>query len=271
LFGFRATQHTVYNDYYDFTPGSSQAISGEFYPISATAAKGPQAGLENESDANNVFQFVRIEDIAYDRNDSSIVYLADSGRASTSLPGPSTNGRIWKMILNKTDPLKVDSLSILYDGDLGGLNNPAFIHQADNLETTKGYLYVTEDPSSGNQGLNTARIWQIPLSGGVAGTPTVVAAVNQGYDGDPSMDVDGFANAGPGYWESSGIIDVSDAFGPGTFLVTVQAHSLWVEKDPADDDWTRAAGTWTPGPDGFPDWMNKREGGQLVLIRIPGG
>jgi hypothetical protein len=57
-------------------------------------------------------------------------------------------------------------------------------------------------------------------------------------------------------------VDASAVFGPGAFLVTVQAHTLWIEKktiDPADD----------PGPlkRGF---TIKREGGQLVLLRIPG-
>ena len=57
------------------------------------------------------------------------------------------------------------------------------------------------------------------------------------------------------------IVDVSRRFGAGTFLVTVQVHSLWVEKDgPADGK----------GMEGQQYWR-KREGGQLVPLRIPGG
>jgi hypothetical protein len=57
-----------------------------------------------------------------------------------------------------------------------------------------------------------------------------------------------------------GIVDASDAFGPGAFLITVQAHTLWVEKAPGEDN----------NGDGQPDFTYKREGGQLLLIRIPG-
>lgn len=283
LYGFKGTGA---NDYYDFTPGSTMSISGEFTPIDRSAAVGNQAALETASDNAGVFQFVRIEDMAYDREDPNILYIADTGRASNSLPGgsfnqfPSRNGRIWKMVLNRQDPLKVESLSILYDGDTVALGQVGVIHQPDNLATSENYLYVTEDASTANQGVSPGRIWQIALYGPDAGTARVVAEVDQSYDGDPTLDVDGFTDAADGYWESSGIIDVSNVFGEGTFLVTIQAHSLWVEKelDAADlpDDWTRTAtgpttGVWSEGPDGFPDWALKREGGQLVLIQIPGG
>ena len=83
--------------------------------------------------------------------------------------------------------------------------------------------------------------------------------VNQSADGG-STDVDGRPNANLGAWESSGIVDVSSAFGEGAFLITVQAHSLWVEKAPGEDN----------NGDGQPDFTYKREGGQLLLIRIPG-
>jgi hypothetical protein len=70
--------------------------------------------------------------------------------------------------------------------------------------------------------------------------------------------------AGPGLlgaWEASGIIDASAYFGPGAFLATVQAHSYWIEKMLSTDDNFAPAG---------PDYTHKREGGQLVLLRIPG-
>jgi hypothetical protein len=275
LFGFRATDYTNYNDYYDFTPGSTTSITGEFVPISEAAAKGTQADLEAASDSQSVFEFVRVEDMAYDRDDPNIVYFADTGRASNSLPpvgynqNPSTNGRIWKMVINETNPLLVDSLSILYDGDTTGLGVANVIHQPDNLESTDDFLYVTEDPSSANQTVAPGRIWRITTDGPNTGDAEVVAQVDQSYDGDGTMDVDGFTNAPQGYWESSGIVDVSSIFGPDTFLVTIQAHSLWVSKQAGPDNWTRTGGSWTPGPDTYPDWMNKREGGQLVLIKIP--
>ena len=53
---------------------------------------------------------------------------------------------------------------------------------------------------------------------------------------------------------------MSSVFGADTFLINVQAHTLWVEKAPGRDD-VAPAGT---------DYTFKREGGQLDLIRIPG-
>lgn len=44
----------------------------------------------------------------------------------------------------------------------------------------------------------------------------------------------------------------------GAFLINVQAHTLWVERAPGDDD----------NGDGQPDFTYKREGGQLLLLRI---
>ena len=65
--------------------------------------------------------------------------------------------------------------------------------------------------------------------------------------------------ADSGEWESTGIIDASAYFGEGAFLVNVQAHSLILETAPGPD---------ITG-DGEPDWTFKREGGQLLLLRLP--
>ena len=96
LWGFRADDSATYNDYYDFPVGASFSIPGEFVEIDRADAVGTQAAPEADSPTNGVFQFVRIEDIAYDRTNPNVVYLADSGRGQTGLPGPgkSTNGRI---------------------------------------------------------------------------------------------------------------------------------------------------------------------------------
>jgi hypothetical protein len=231
---------------------------------------GPQWVLEYWSDLNNVFQFVRVEDIAYDKRPGmgNVVYIVDSGRGRTAAQSldtnfRSTNGRVWKMVLDKDDPTTVTSLTVLVEGDDNPVKTPTEIHQPDNLESTLTGLLVTEDPGSSQQypfgstdpTATTARLWYVPFSG----TPEVVAKVDQSADGGPT-DVDGRPNGNLGAWESSGIVDASAAFGPGAFLIDVQAHTLWIEKAPGDDN----------NGDGQPDFTYKREGGQLALIRIPG-
>ena len=58
-----------------------------------------------DTQAKPVFQFTRVEDIAYDRRRGmqNVVYVVDSGRGATSAGGnafTSTNGRVWKLVLD---------------------------------------------------------------------------------------------------------------------------------------------------------------------------
>lgn len=308
-----------YDDYFDFAPGDATVVDGHFIKVPKNVATGKKAdgtelqstdfpgmlpppavagappngpqwvldqwgNAENNSYGQNVFRFVRLEDLAYDKRPgmSNVVYIADSGRASTGAPqqGRSTNGRVWKLVVDPSDATKA-KLSILVEGD----DNPVAatnstlaageIHQPDNVDTTpNGSLFVQEDPSSSNQfsasstdpNRTNARIWRVDVG---AASPDaskgVVAVIDQTLDELPGYDVDGpqtdpptIQKANLGSWESSGIVDASSAFGPGAYLVTIQAHTLWVEK--AD------------GPDALPpsgkDYTYKREGGQLVLIYL---
>ncbi|MBL8096384.1 MAG: hypothetical protein JNL73_19555 [Anaerolineales bacterium] len=294
-------------NYYDVLPGSGTAVTGHFIQVPkeiATGRKadgtevraadfgfplppndgswqrdprsvtplgidGPQWVLEYWSDINNVFQFVRVEDIAYDkrRGMENVVYIVDSGRGRTaaqSLDTPnfrSTNGRVWQMVLDRRDPTKVTSLTVFVEGDDNPVKTVDEVHQPDNIETTRRGLLLTEDPGSSQQfaitdtssAATTARLWYVPFDG----APQVLARVDQSADGGPT-DVDGRAPGNQGAWESTGIIDVSDILGDGTFLINVQAHTLWVEKAPGDDF----------NGDGQPDFTYKREGGQLLLVRV---
>ena len=136
-------------NYYDVAPGSGTEVKGHFIKVPRDIATGknpdgselkaadkgfplppangswqtdirsdtpvgidgPQWVLEYWSDINNVFQFVRVEDIAYDKRPGkqNVVYIVDSGRGRTAAqsldtPFRSTNGRVWKMVLDRHDP-----------------------------------------------------------------------------------------------------------------------------------------------------------------------
>jgi secreted PhoX family phosphatase len=258
-------------------PPANGSWQTDLRSVTPVGLDGPQWVLEYWSDINNVFQFVRIEDIARDKRHGmeNVIYFADSGRGRTaaqSLDTPnfkSTNGRIWKMVLDKHDPTVVTSLTVLVEGDDNPVKTLNEVHQPDNVETTKnGGLLITEDPGSSQQfpvgsidpAATTARLWYVSLDDpDNPDVNEVVARVDQSLDGG-STDVDGRPAGNQGQWESTGIVDASSAFGRGAFLVNVQAHTLWVEKGPGADN----------NGDGQPDFTNKREGGQLMLIRIPG-
>jgi hypothetical protein len=298
-----------FTDYYDITPGSSQVVTGHFvevpkniatgldsdgseikaadvgYPLPptngswqrdnrttvATGLDGPQWVLEYWSDLNNVFQFVRVEDIAYDKRPGheNEVYIVDSGRGTAGSPqaGRSTNGRVWKMVLDPDNPKVVTSLTVFVEGDDNQVQTLSEVHQPDNIETTETGLLLTEDPGSAQQfpagsilpNATTARLLYVPFAGSGAGPSQTVVKVDQTADGGPT-DVDGRPVGNWGAWETSGIVDASAAFGPGAFLIDVQAHTLWVAQAPGDDNF----------PSVGPDFTYKREGGQLLLIRIPG-
>jgi secreted PhoX family phosphatase len=253
------------NDYGDIVVGNDW--TGEFIPVPRDIAIGNQTGLEVWSNENNVFQFIRVEDLDYDKNNSRIVYFADTGEPRAKYPaiptgrlsrsstggGPYPNGRIFKMVFNASDPTVVDSFSILYDADPGG-NAFGQMHNPDNVSASANSLMITEDPGSQNNynvgtlGAPTARVWMYNLSTSVL---SVAAAVDQ--SADPAARL--------GTWEASGVIDVSAIFGPGTWLVNVQAHSIFVETETR----TVTVGGVTSGPVLF-----KREGGQLLLLTVPG-
>jgi hypothetical protein len=172
------------------------------------------------------------------------------------------------MVLDSDDPTIVTSMTVFVEGDDNPVQTLNEVHQPDNIESTSTGILLTEDPGSSQQfpvgstdpNATTARLWYVPFSG----TPEVVVKVDQTADGGPT-DVDGRPAGNWGAWESSGIVDASEAFGPGAFLIDVQAATLWVESVPGDDN-TGPLGV----PDGIADFTYKRSGGQLLLIKIPG-
>jgi hypothetical protein len=289
LYAFVSDNPAV-NDYGDLTT-ASPSVNGHFIPVPEAIAKGklnghevttadfpaenfplppagvpngPQWVLEAWSNKNNVFQFIRIEDLAYDRTNGKVVYFADTGepralpdattgrlrRGPSGTEGPYPNGRLYRLALNATDPAGTATLSILPGAnfDDNGYRNATSPHNPDNVETTKSAVYFTEDPGGHNAqpafaGATNARVWKYDLASHAL---TVVAEVNQ------LTALSGITNKGA--WESSGIVDVSRIFGPGSFLIDVQAHG-----------WDMDAGTGNDAPA-----VPKRERGQLLLLKVQG-
>lgn len=235
------------NDYGDMM--KDDVWGGEFIPVPDAIADGGQDGLEAWSNQNNVFQFIRVEDIATDDHNPRIVYFADTGesRALTDAQwtalnpnntksgrlhrGPSGgpfgdfgNGRIFKFVMNANDPRVVDEFSILQDADTVKADGQSFIRHPDNVDTSANSLMVLEDTSD-------AKIWRYDFG---LDRWSIVASVNDSVG------------------ESSGIIDMSKWLGSGWWALDVQAHGTNVDFE-------------TIG-----DVTYKREDGQLLLMQIPG-
>jgi hypothetical protein len=234
------------NDYLDLT--ADETFQGRFIRVPKPIAEGttderPQDALENWSNDNNVFQFVRLEDLDYDRADNRVVYIADTG-ASGVVPNPATgrmhrppgavgqanNGSIFRMEFDAKNPRKAD-LSLLHDADtqVTDPDTGATMRQPDNMGISENSLMVQEDAAN-------ARVWQLDLA---TDDWRVVATLNESD------------------WESSGIVDASAWMGPGKWLLDVQGHG--------DDDWVEFENPTATRP-----WHLKMESGQLLIMTIPG-
>ena len=211
--------------------------------------------------------------MAYDKRPGmqNVVYLADSGRGrprrgrsshALACRRMAASGRwcsihtIRRQVTSLDDPRSTATRS--------RSRIPTAIHQPDNLESTVNGLLVTEDPGSEpavqpRRGECNDRPADATYRFST-GEITVAAPRRPIRRRGPDRRGRRAAPGRLGAWESTGVVDVSSVFGADTFLINVQAHTLWIEKAPGRDD------VAPPGP----DYTFKREGGQLLLIRIPG-
>jgi hypothetical protein len=235
------------NDYGDIAAGDH--LQGRFIRVPGWIAKGttatpPQDALERWSNRNNIFQFIRVEDTAYDPDvpigQNPVMYFADTG-SSSAVPDPNTgrltagsggpfgNGRIFQMRFAKHDPRRVVDFSIVLDGNAA--TNPlapaSAMKNPDNLGISSNSLMVQEDISSGT----ASRIIRYDLN-------------TRGWSVVGQVNTIG--------WESSGIVNASEFFGDGAWLLDVQAHTLFVDEEQVGDV------------------KLKREAGQLILLTVPG-
>ena len=254
LYGFRVTGTGAVpfvaanaNDYLDMVAGD--VWTGDFIPVPDAIARGttgalPQDALEDWSNTYNAFQFVRVEDIAYDPDHPRTVYFTDTGNTRlvedpvtgrlyrVGSGGTAAPGRVFKMVINKDDPTKVDSFSIVVDAASIGMKSP------DNIAVGRHSLMVQEDTTGG------AKIWMYTLDAAVPAWTHVATATQTTA-------------------ETSGIIDVSRWFGSGWWALDVQSHVNL----PGEVAGLVYGG---PGPANGTVYSARREAGQLLLMHVPG-
>ena len=170
------------------------------------------AALQLSSTANNVTQFLRPEDIAWDLNDSKVAYFVTTDRFSQVEAGTGLQegkSRLWKLAFASTDFTLGGTVSMLLEGSDAG-------QMFDNLTVTaEGQIIIQEDP--GNQAY-LAKTWTYDLASGtlvelLISDPARFAVPTAPFSQDE---------------ESSGVIDISDIMGAQNgekfYLGNMQAH-----------------------------------------------
>jgi hypothetical protein len=179
----------------------------------------------------DAFDFNRIEDVTDDPDAPGTIYVAETGRAHQEV----THGRVYRLEVDPRAPTAGHDLRDPRCGDRRRHREPG----------QPGDLGLgARDPGDRNweaSGFNRVLVYDL-----ASATLTEMARA------DPDQDL--VDERGPGVWETSAAVDVSDVFGPGWWLLNVQAH--YTEMSVPDQGLEPDSGTG--------------EGGQLTLLFVPG-
>ena len=258
---------------------------GEFIKVDPAVARGDNAGklpqddLEDWSNTNNVFQFIRVEDIAYDPDNPRVVYFADTGntrlypepthRAPVAAPdgspllcppvgAPAAGSTRWSS-MPQTRPRWMSSASSPTEAPAVGPRsaipgNPAGVRPTTwTWATTASWSRRTHPtPRSGCTPWETA-----------PGDWTHVATVDQDQDRLPATSVSQAA---------SSTSQAGSALAGGRSTSRRTAASLAASKCTNNQSLDPTFRTWTDGPPppGGNQYRLRREAGQLLLMNVPG-
>ena len=213
--------------------------------------------LNQECMANGVMAFNRVEDIDYRKGSAENnreIYFNATGRNQYN-DTRTKYGRVYKIVLDKNNPLK-GQLSLVLDGD--DLTGPAKdFHSPDNILVTENYAYIQEDPNGYDDSIekqHDARVYQYNLK---TGAVKVVVELDQHGAMVNAKDRfgDSYAKMDDrwGKCEITGMIDISKETGiRGTFILIVQGHT-W-----KDDAFLN--------PDGAGTKENSRDEGSMLYV-----
>jgi hypothetical protein len=202
--------------------------AGQEVPVKANQVDWDATGAAQETEAvARGLTLNRIEDGAFDpKHPNDFYFLTTEGGDTTSVendpvtgtPITRDGGGLWRLrFADVSKPSAGMTLELLLDG-----SEAPYLNKPDNMDIDKlGHLLIQEDPG-GNAHL--ARVLAYEISSGDIATLA---------EFDPAR----FASGATGYpatidEESSGIIDVADLMGRGTFLLDAQVHSSAGLSDP---------------------------------------
>lgn len=211
--------------------------------------------INERSTALKAMPFGRVEDIDYRKGSAAAsreVYFAVTGQNNSGVNADYSRtkyGRIYRLVMDATDPLK-GSLEVLLDGD--DRNGPAKAFQnPDNICVTENYVYVQEDPNSYGDETHDSYIYQYTITS--KELKPVIELDHRRMATDAALyNVGGSSRFGS--WEYGAMIDISSTIGiPNTFMICVQPHT-----------WT---GDKYKGVDGGTLRPNENQASQLIIVK----
>ena len=160
------------------------------------------------------------------KDPSSSDPLQKNGLVGGSPGSVNPYGHLYKMQFDPQNPTVTTQLTMLLDGSEG-------IVSPDNVDVNRhGEIIILEDPNYNLAAdLNLTRDTSMWLYDTNTAKLTRVAEMNRSaavahaLAADP-LNTDVASTDIPGGWEFSGVIDMEDLLGRGSWLVNVQAHSL---------------------------------------------
>jgi hypothetical protein len=195
-----------------------RSLTGRFVPVRGVTVEGDAShpsAVELASQAARALNFVRLEGIAPDTRNANAFFVADTGEDFVLDPvsgQPVTGrGRIYRIELDPFDPTIVREIRVLLDADEGD-----DLYRPDNIAADDLGLLIQEDP--GQRGLHPARILRYDFR------TLRLEPIAECAERDPQGRL--IPEGTGGAWETTGITDASDVFGPGAWLIAVQAHTV---------------------------------------------
>jgi hypothetical protein len=223
------------------------------------------------------FGFVRVEDAEFDPVAPTRTLFV----ASTGGSGVNRLGRLYKINFNPANPRAAGTMDVIYNADLvatpggtysgniatgnytggnidAGVDYPVSV---DNIAVTADTIVICEDRNSPADAVfskyaRNGGVWTLDRN-------NAYAAKYQGDFNYAYVNTREGAARTAGLWEASGVIDASSLFGPGAFIINVQAHGSSPSQDRSNIA-IPGGGTYTQTE------ANTRfvEDGQLLLMKL---
>jgi len=217
-----------------------QTISGHFVAVPNSGALS-SSQLQAAVNGLGAFPFVRLEDGDYDHRQgpsstNPAIYFVDTGAPTVVCNGVACDafGSIYRMEFDSSNPTENARLTLLQRSRGADVDWAS----PDNVASGKNSLMIQEDPAyPGFARAQRIYNFHTSASGGLVDRGQAVVETDNASCVEPTGNC----------WETSGIIDASGWLGAGAWLFDVQAHSLPV-----------------------PSQHLTAEGGQLLLLRLPG-